>query len=131
MQVTYISLQFCAGGRPDYSIGLYKSVDHGATWSPFHFFSDHCRRAFGREFAQRVNRSNEQQPLCDDFGDTDKQRGNSVRPQGGTSRSPTLQHSAQNEVKIRYKIKVKIISRIFIVRSKVDNSQINLYRTVS
>ena len=85
LQVTYISLQFCAGDRPNYSIGLYKSVDHGLTWSPFHFFSDQCRRVFDRDVAQRVNRSNEQLPLCQDFGDTDKlEHGNSIGPRGET-----------------------------------------------
>ena len=82
LQVTYVSLQFCAPGRPDHSVALYKSVDYGATWSPFHFFSDQCRRVFGRDFTQRVNRSNEQQALCADFGDFAEENGNRINPRG-------------------------------------------------
>jgi len=83
LQVTYVSLQLCARGRPDYSIGLYKSADHGGSWTPFQFFSSRCRGVYGREStAQRVNRSNEQQPLCADFGDTEKGRANSINTHG-------------------------------------------------
>jgi len=80
VQVTYISLQFCAAGRPDHSVAIYKSVDYGLTWSALQFYSDQCRRVFGRQFAQRVNRSNEQEPLCADFGDVEKE--NSINPHG-------------------------------------------------
>jgi len=92
VQVTYVSLQFCAPGRPDYSVALYKSADHGRTWSPFQFFSDLCRRVFGRQFAQRVNRSNEQQPLCADFGDVEKDNMNSINPHGEQSMSMSIEN---------------------------------------
>ena len=82
VQVTYVSVQFCSPGRPDHSVALFKSVDYGLTWLPFQFFSDQCRRVFGRQFAQRVNRSNEQEPLCTDFGEIEKEHGNRINPLG-------------------------------------------------
>jgi len=82
VQVTYISLQFCSPGRPDHSVALYKSVDHGSTWTPFQYYSDQCRRVFGRPSVQHVNRSNEQEPLCTGFGGFEKENGNSINPHG-------------------------------------------------
>jgi netrin receptor unc-5 len=42
-ELTYISLQFCGGRKPD-SMSIFKSMDYGKSWQPFQFFSSHCRK---------------------------------------------------------------------------------------
>jgi len=64
MQVTYVSMQFCAI-RPD-SMAIYKSVDFGRTWIPFQFYSGDCWRVYRRSPRAVVTRSNEQEALCTD-----------------------------------------------------------------
>lgn len=78
-EITYVSLQFCTLGTPDHSVAILKSVDHGRTWSPFQFYSDQCRRVYGRPFRQHANRSNEQEALCSDFGTAKKSSAGSER----------------------------------------------------
>ncbi len=65
-EITYISLQFCPKSpRPD-SIAIYKSMDYGKTWQPFHFYSSQCRRVYGRPNRATITKSNEQEALCTD-----------------------------------------------------------------
>jgi len=85
-QVTYISVEFCASGRPDHSLALYKSVNHGITWTALQFYSDQCPRVFGRPFTQRANRSNEQQALCASLSHVDTaDYASSINPPHGSS----------------------------------------------
>ena len=64
LQVTYVSMQFCAV-RPD-SMAIYKSVDFGRTWTPYQFYSGDCWRVYRRSPRAVVTRTNEQQALCTD-----------------------------------------------------------------
>ncbi|XP_048760748.1 netrin-1-like isoform X2 [Ostrea edulis] len=61
-ELTYISLQFCSS-RPE-SMGIYKSMDYGKTWIPFQYYSNSCKKMFGKSPKGVVSRSNEQEALC-------------------------------------------------------------------
>ena len=63
-EITYISLQFCAA-RPD-SMAIYKSVDHGRSWTPFQFYSSQCRKMYDRSPRGAITKVNEQEALCTD-----------------------------------------------------------------
>ncbi|XP_051844016.1 netrin-3 [Antechinus flavipes] len=45
-ELVYVSLHFCSA-RPD-SAAVFKSQDHGRSWSPLRFFSSQCNRVYGR-----------------------------------------------------------------------------------
>jgi len=66
-EVTYVSLQFCTA-RPEYAVSIYKSADHGKTWSPFQYYSSRCRKVFGKSLRSTAQKSNEQEAFCSDFG---------------------------------------------------------------
>uniref|UniRef100_A0A8C0GXC8 Netrin 5 n=1 Tax=Chelonoidis abingdonii TaxID=106734 RepID=A0A8C0GXC8_CHEAB len=44
-ELLYVALRFCSP-RP-HSLALYKSTDHGQSWTPFQFFSARCPQAYG------------------------------------------------------------------------------------
>ena len=44
-EITYISMQFCSL-KPD-SLAIYRSQDHGQSWSPYQFYSSQCGRMYG------------------------------------------------------------------------------------
>ncbi|KAJ1529506.1 hypothetical protein ONE63_006279 [Megalurothrips usitatus] len=65
-ELTYVSLQFCPRAvKPD-SLAIYKSMDYGKTWQPWHFYSSQCRRVYGRPNRATITRANEQEALCTD-----------------------------------------------------------------
>ncbi|XP_061421268.1 netrin-1-like [Lethenteron reissneri] len=64
-EVTFVSVQFCTPLPPD-SLAIYKSMDRGKTWVPFHFYSSQCRRVFGRPHRGTVTKMTEQEALCTD-----------------------------------------------------------------
>lgn len=64
--LTYISLVFCPRSvKPD-SLAIYKSTDYGKTWQPFQYFSTQCRRFYGRPNRATITKNNEQEVLCTD-----------------------------------------------------------------
>lgn len=64
--LTYVSLVFCPRSvKPD-SLAIYKSSDYGKTWQPFQYFSTQCRRFYGRPNRATITKSNEQEVLCTD-----------------------------------------------------------------
>ncbi|CAN0010762.1 unnamed protein product [Lampetra planeri] len=64
-EVTFVSVQFCTPLPPD-SLAIYKSMDRGKTWVPFHYYSSQCRRVFGRPHRGTVTKMTEQEALCTD-----------------------------------------------------------------
>ena len=64
-ELTYISMQFCTGIKPD-SLSILKSMDYGKTWVPFQFYSSECKRVFGRPVRARITAANEQEAVCTD-----------------------------------------------------------------
>lgn len=63
-ELTYVSVQFCGlASKPD-SLAVYKSINYGDTWIPMQFYSDSCRRVFGKHPGVPVTRSNEQEAVC-------------------------------------------------------------------
>lgn len=64
--LTYVSLVFCPRSvKPD-SLAIYKSTDYGKTWQPFQYFSTQCRRFYGRPNRATITKNNEQEVLCTD-----------------------------------------------------------------
>lgn len=64
--LTYVSLVFCPRSvKPD-SLAIYKSSDYGKTWQPFQYFSTQCRRFYGRPNRATITKNNEQEILCTD-----------------------------------------------------------------
>jgi netrin 1 len=64
--LTYVSLVFCPRSvKPD-SLAIYKSTDYGKTWQPFQYFSTQCRRFYGRPNRATITKNNEQEVLCSD-----------------------------------------------------------------
>lgn len=64
--LTYVSLVFCPRSvKPD-SLAIYKSSDYGKTWQPFQYFSTQCRRFYGRPNRATITKNNEQEVLCTD-----------------------------------------------------------------
>lgn len=64
--LTYVSLVFCPRSvKPD-SLAIYKSSDYGKTWLPFQYFSTQCRRFYGRPNRATITKNNEQEALCTD-----------------------------------------------------------------
>lgn len=64
--LTYVSLVFCPRSvKPD-SLAIYKSSDYGKTWQPFQYFSTQCRRFYGRPNRATIMKNNEQEILCTD-----------------------------------------------------------------
>ncbi|KAF8355307.1 unc-6, partial [Pristionchus pacificus] len=61
-ELTYVSMQFC-NRLPD-SMALYKSADHGRTWSPFQFYSTQCEQMYGRRPDVKIEKHNEQEARC-------------------------------------------------------------------
>ncbi|BFZ17796.1 hypothetical protein BsWGS_20835 [Bradybaena similaris] len=61
-ELTYISLQFCSA-RP-HSMAIYKSVDYGKTWIPFQYYSNDCKKMYGKSPRAVVTKANEQEALC-------------------------------------------------------------------
>ena len=61
-QITYISMQFCST-RPD-SMAIYKSSDFGKNWTPYQFYSSHCKRMYKREARKEASVIDEQEALC-------------------------------------------------------------------
>ncbi|KAK3091024.1 hypothetical protein FSP39_016561 [Pinctada imbricata] len=61
-ELTYISLQFCSS-RPD-SMAIFKSIDYGKTWIPFQYYSNHCKKMYGKSPRAIVTKANEQEALC-------------------------------------------------------------------
>lgn len=57
-ELTYVSMQFC-NRLPD-SMALYKSADHGRTWSPFQFYSTQCEQMYGKRPDVKIEKHNEQ-----------------------------------------------------------------------
>jgi netrin receptor unc-5 len=57
-ELTYVSLQFC--GRIADSLAIFKSTNHGKTWTPFQFFSSECERIYQRVANVPIVRQNEQ-----------------------------------------------------------------------
>uniref|UniRef100_UPI00358F50E7 netrin-3-like n=1 Tax=Myxine glutinosa TaxID=7769 RepID=UPI00358F50E7 len=64
-EVTYVSLQFCTAHTPD-SLAIYKSMDYGKNWVPFHFYSTQCRRLFGKSSRAVITKMTEQDAVCSD-----------------------------------------------------------------
>lgn len=63
-ELTYVSVQFCGlASKPD-SLAVYKSMNYGDTWIPMQFYSNFCRRVFGKHSSVQVTRSNEQEAVC-------------------------------------------------------------------
>lgn len=56
------SLQFCSA-RP-HSMAIYKSVDYGKTWIPFQYYSNDCKKMYGKSPRAVVTKANEQEALC-------------------------------------------------------------------
>ena len=46
-ELTYVSLQFCGGAKPD-SLAIYKSMDFGRSWQPLQYYSSHCKKMYGK-----------------------------------------------------------------------------------
>ncbi|KAJ8284187.1 hypothetical protein COCON_G00030370 [Conger conger] len=67
-EITYVSLQFCSP-RPE-SLGIFKSMDYGKSWTPYQFYSSQCRRMYNRPNRAAITKQNEQEALCTD-GHTD------------------------------------------------------------
>lgn len=64
--LTYVSLVFCPRSvKPD-SLAIYKSSDYGKTWQPYQYFSSQCRRFYGRPNRATITKNNEQEVLCTD-----------------------------------------------------------------
>lgn len=64
--LTYVSLVFCPRSvKPD-SLAIYKSTDYGKSWQPFQYFSSQCRRFYGRPNRASITKNNEQEVLCTD-----------------------------------------------------------------
>jgi netrin 1 len=64
--LTYVSLVFCPRSvKPD-SLAIYKSSDYGKTWQPYQYFSTQCRRFYGRPNRATITKNNEQEVLCTD-----------------------------------------------------------------
>lgn len=64
--LTYVSLVFCPRSvKPD-SMAIYKSTDYGKSWQPFQYFSSQCRRFYGRPNRASITKNNEQEVLCTD-----------------------------------------------------------------
>ncbi|XP_018017744.1 netrin-1, partial [Hyalella azteca] len=63
-ELTYVNLQFC-GDKPD-SLSIHKSMDYGATWQPFQYYSSECLSVFDRPRRLMIGKANEQEPLCTD-----------------------------------------------------------------
>ena len=51
-------------------MAIFKSVDHGRTWSPYQFYSGDCWRVYRRSPRAVVTRTNEQEALCTDVYST-------------------------------------------------------------
>lgn len=64
--LTYVSLVFCPRSTKPDSLAIYKSSDYGKTWQPFQYFSTQCRRFYGRPNRATITKSNEQEVLCTD-----------------------------------------------------------------
>jgi netrin receptor unc-5 len=70
--LTYVSLVFCPRSvKPD-SLAIYKSSDYGKTWQPFQYFSSQCRRFYGRPNRATITKNNEQEVLCTDSHQNNK-----------------------------------------------------------
>ena len=63
-ELTYVNIQFC-GDKPD-SLSIHKSMDYGATWLPFQYYSSSCQSVFDRPRRAMIGKANEQEPLCTD-----------------------------------------------------------------
>ncbi|XP_044844389.1 netrin-1-like [Mauremys mutica] len=61
-ELLYVALRFCSP-RP-HSLALYKSTDHGHSWTPFQFFSARCRQAYGLPPASAVSKASEHEAIC-------------------------------------------------------------------
>lgn len=64
-EVTYVSLQFC-GTPPPANMAIYKSSDHGKTWTPMQYYSNQCRKVYGKSTRGTVTKANEQEAVCSD-----------------------------------------------------------------
>ncbi|CRK96755.1 CLUMA_CG009996, isoform A [Clunio marinus] len=64
--LTYVSLVFCPRSTKPDSLAIYKSNDYGKTWQPFQYFSSQCRRFYGRPNRATISKNNEQEVLCTD-----------------------------------------------------------------
>ncbi|CAG7734785.1 unnamed protein product [Allacma fusca] len=64
-ELTYVSLQFCGGAKPD-SLAIYKSMDFGRSWQPLQYYSSYCKKMYGKPNRATITRANEQEPLCTD-----------------------------------------------------------------
>ena len=64
-ELTYISLQFCTGNKPD-SMAIMKSSDFGKSWIPFQYYSSECRKVYNRPLKARITQANEQEAICTD-----------------------------------------------------------------
>uniref|UniRef100_A0A8D0L970 Netrin-1 n=1 Tax=Sphenodon punctatus TaxID=8508 RepID=A0A8D0L970_SPHPU len=63
VEVFYIALRFCSP-RPE-SLVLYKSMDHGQNWMPFHYLSARCRQHFHMPpVAGAVPKAMEHEAVC-------------------------------------------------------------------
>uniref|UniRef100_A0A8C8RXQ0 Netrin 5 n=1 Tax=Pelusios castaneus TaxID=367368 RepID=A0A8C8RXQ0_9SAUR len=61
-ELLYVALRFCSP-RP-HSMALYKSTDHGHSWTPFQFFSARCLRAYGLPPASTISKNTEHEAIC-------------------------------------------------------------------
>lgn len=61
-----MSLVFCPRSTKPDSLAIYKSSDYGKTWQPFQYFSTQCRRFYGRPNRATITKNNEQEVLCSD-----------------------------------------------------------------
>uniref|UniRef100_A0A8C8RZ46 Netrin 5 n=1 Tax=Pelusios castaneus TaxID=367368 RepID=A0A8C8RZ46_9SAUR len=65
-ELLYVALRFCSP-RP-HSMALYKSTDHGHSWTPFQFFSARCLRAYGLPPASTISKNTEHEAICTAVG---------------------------------------------------------------
>lgn len=65
-ELTYVSLVFCPRSIKADSLAIYKSSDYGKTWQPFQYYSTQCRRFYGRPNRAIITKNNEQDALCTD-----------------------------------------------------------------
>ena len=61
-ELFYISLQF-QSPRPK-SMIIYKSVNHGRTWTPFQFYAQNCLLRFGLPNHAHANQTGDHEALC-------------------------------------------------------------------
>ncbi|XP_030053634.1 netrin-5 [Microcaecilia unicolor] len=64
-ELVYLSLRFCSP-RPE-SMVMYKSMDHGRTWTPIQYYSTQCRRVYGLPAAAIITKAMEHEASCTDY----------------------------------------------------------------